>query len=453
MSRFKTVAVMGTGTMGPGMGAVLARAGMAARLYDTSAEQLEKARAMYDIAWGVLDRLETPDKGGGSVAYVERRRRGARRRRRGHRGGAREARPQEAGLRRVRAPRRARGPAGLEHVGHPHHEDRRGPRSIPSESSGTHWSNPPHLIPMIEVIPGEQTSADTLAAATAMVEDVGYLPSRLKKEVPGFVENRVLYAIMRECLALVDAGVIDREELDTNVKWGIGYKLAVIPPMQLLDMAGLDIYTAVASYLNQDLSNEQGISSTIAALTAEGRLGHEDEGRHLRLHRRADRRAARAALRRARQGAQGPQQLAGQGREEAVAMKIYLLDLGSLVIDRSDVLWHIDVGTPVRFPVYGVYIDHPEGKFVFDTGYDLEHVNKVLPFELPEQTPEQTLPAQLAKCGVTPEEIDYVVNSHFHFDHVGGNRHLTNATLLTSKLRAALGARARSRSSGSATPT
>ena len=121
-------------------------------------------------------------------------------------------------------------------------------------------------------------------------------------------------------------------------------------------------------------------------------------------------------------------------------MRIYLLDLGSLVIDRSDVLWHIDVGTPVRFPVYGVFIDHPEGKFVFDTGFDLDHVNKVLPFELPEQTPEQTIPAQLEKCGVKPEEIDYVINSHFHFDHVGGNRHLPNATLITSKyeLRSAL---------------
>jgi 4-pyridoxolactonase len=121
-------------------------------------------------------------------------------------------------------------------------------------------------------------------------------------------------------------------------------------------------------------------------------------------------------------------------------MRIYLLDLGSLVIDRSDVLWHIDVGTPVRFPVYGVYIDHPDGKYVFDTGFDLDHVNKVLPFELPEQTPEQTIPAQLAKCGVKPEEIDYVINSHFHFDHVGGNKHLSDATLLTSKyeLRSAL---------------
>ena len=59
MTRFKTVAVMGTGTMGPGMGAVLARAGMTVRLYDTSTEQLEKAKAMYDIAWGVLEKLET----------------------------------------------------------------------------------------------------------------------------------------------------------------------------------------------------------------------------------------------------------------------------------------------------------------------------------------------------------------------------------------------------------
>ena len=114
-------------------------------------------------------------------------------------------------------------------------------------------------------------------------------------------------------------------------------------------------------------------------------------------------------------------------------MKIYLLDLGSLVIDRSDVLWHIDVGTPVRFPVYGVYIEHPEGRFIFDTGYDLEHVKAVLPFELPEQTPEQTIPGQLAKIGVDPASIDYVINSHFHFDHVGGTKHLPNATLLTSK--------------------
>ena len=77
---------------------------------------------------------------------------------------------------------------------------------------------------------------------------------RVQRDVPGFVENRVLYAIMRECLALVDDGVISAEELDTCVQWGIGFKLAVIPPLQLLDVAGLDIYNAVASYLNADLN-------------------------------------------------------------------------------------------------------------------------------------------------------------------------------------------------------
>jgi len=83
---------------------------------------------------------------------------------------------------------------------------------------------------------------------------------------------------MRECLALVDEGVVDLDELDVNVKWGIGYKLAVIPPMQLLDMAGLDIYSAVASYLNKDLSNEKGLSTTIQALVDQGRLGMKTKG-------------------------------------------------------------------------------------------------------------------------------------------------------------------------------
>ena len=70
--------------------------------------------------------------------------------------------------------------------------------------------------------------------------------------------------------------------------------------------------------------------------------------------------------------------------------KVYILDGGSLVIDRSQVLWHIDVGTPVRFPVYSVLIEHPDGLFMYDTGYDLDHVNRVLPFEQPQQTADQT---------------------------------------------------------------
>jgi 3-hydroxybutyryl-CoA dehydrogenase/5-formyl-3-hydroxy-2-methylpyridine 4-carboxylate dehydrogenase len=268
---------MGTGAMGPGMGAVLARAGMAVRLYDTKPEALEAAKNMYGLAWGVLDKLETPDKGGGSVTYAS------------------DVAEALDGVDAVveAVPEKLE----LKKQVFAEYEQHTSPEAVlmsntsgipitkiaedlehPERVIGTHWSNPPHLIPMIEVIPGEQTSPETVEAAVALIEDVGYVPSRIKKEVPGFVENRILYAIMRECLALVDAGVVDLDELDTNVKWGIGYKLAVIPPMQLLDMAGLDIYSAVASYLNKDLSNEQGLSTTIQELVDQGRLGMKTKG-------------------------------------------------------------------------------------------------------------------------------------------------------------------------------
>lgn len=277
MSRFKRVAVMGTGTMGPGMGAVLARAGMDVTLYDTSAEQLEKAKAGYDLAWGVLDRLETPVIDGGSVTYSDTVAAAL--------AGAEfviEAIPENL---------------ALKQKVYAEYEQHVGPEVIlASNTSGIpatkiaadlahpervvvmHWSNPPHLIPMIEVVPGEKTNQATVDDTIAVINDVGYYPCLLKKEVPGFVENRVLYAIMRECLALVDEGVVDLEELDLNVKWGIGYKLAVIPPMHLLDMAGMDIYTAVASYLNPDLSNASEVSPTIKALVEQGRLGMKTKG-------------------------------------------------------------------------------------------------------------------------------------------------------------------------------
>jgi 4-pyridoxolactonase len=107
---------------------------------------------------------------------------------------------------------------------------------------------------------------------------------------------------------------------------------------------------------------------------------------------------------------------------------VRLLDSGSLVIDQSHITWNVGAGNPVRFPVYSVLIEHTDGLFMFDSGYDLDLVNAVLPFELPEQTAEQTVPGQLAKCGYAPEDVDAIINSHLHFDHVGGNRHLTKAT-------------------------
>jgi len=113
--------------------------------------------------------------------------------------------------------------------------------------------------------------------------------------------------------------------------------------------------------------------------------------------------------------------------------KMYLLDGGSLVIGGFHIFWNRGPGGEVRFPCYSVLIDHPEGKFLFDTGFDKEHVEAALPFEKPIQTDEQTVPGALKLIGMDPSEITHVVNSHYHFDHCGGNKYLTNATTLCHK--------------------
>lgn len=272
MSKVNRVAIIGTGTMGPGMGAVLARTGIEVRLHDVRPEALDAARDAVGLANKVLDGLEAPSQDGGSISY-----------------GSDlaeatkdcdfviEAVPEELAIKQSVFSELERLVADTTVLasntsGIPISDIAKN-LAHPGRVVGMHWSNPPHLIPMIEVIPGAQTSQDSVGTTSTLVKRVGYAPVLIAKEVPGFVENRILYAILRECLDLVDRGVISRADMDTCVKWGIGYKLAVIGPLELLDVAGLDIYQSVASYLNQDLSTEPGVSSTITDLTNQGRLG------------------------------------------------------------------------------------------------------------------------------------------------------------------------------------
>jgi 3-hydroxyacyl-CoA dehydrogenase len=258
------------------MGAVLARAGIDTALYDVSGEALERAKAGAELAAGALDRLEAPKPGGGGLRFET------------------ELADALEGADVVieAVPEKLE----LKHQVFTQLEEHVSAETIlasntsgipitkiaavcshPERVVGMHWSNPPHLIPMIEVIPGERTSQATVDAVSELVRSVGYHPV-VEREVPGFVENRILYAILRECLDLVDRGIIDPEGLDLNVRWGIGYKLAVIGPMELLDMAGLDIYNAVGSYLNADLSTSGEVSSTIRGLIDQGRLGMKTSG-------------------------------------------------------------------------------------------------------------------------------------------------------------------------------
>jgi 4-pyridoxolactonase len=110
-------------------------------------------------------------------------------------------------------------------------------------------------------------------------------------------------------------------------------------------------------------------------------------------------------------------------------MKVRLLDHGSILIEHTQWMWNVP-GEQVRLPVYSVLVEHDDGLFLFDSGFDLEHTNRVLPFEQPDQTEEQTVPGQLAACGYEPSDVTKLVMSHLHFDHVGGNKHLPDTEVV-----------------------
>jgi 3-hydroxyacyl-CoA dehydrogenase len=276
MGELTRAAIIGTGTMGPGMGAVLARAGIQTALYDVSADALERARTGVAMAESALERLAAVKAEGGGITYESDLATAL--------AGCQlviEAAPEKLELKQelfAEFERSVTPDAILASntSGIPITKIAAGLQN-PERVVGMHWSNPPHMIPMIEVIPGDRTSQATVDATVKLVQDIGY-HAVVEREVPGFVENRILYAILRECLDLVDRGIVDAAGLDTNVRWGIGYKLAVIGPMELLDMAGLDIYKAVGTYLNPDLSTSGEVSSTILDLIEQGRLGMKTGG-------------------------------------------------------------------------------------------------------------------------------------------------------------------------------
>lgn len=278
----KNVAVVGAGTMGPGMAATFARYGFKTTLFDIKPEQIEKAKGTVEFVYATLIRggFATEDEAAAGRANLT------------YSGDLAEA-VKKADFIVETVPERAEIKTAvfkqLDELAEPGVVLASNTSGIPITTLGAavsdpgrvvgmHWSNPPHVIPVIEVIRGEQTSQDAVDLTWAIVEKIGMVPAEVKKDIAGFVENRILYAIMREALHLLDEGVASAEDIDKITKWGIGYKLAVIGPLELLDMAGLDIYTAVASYLNKNLSNDAGISSTVTSKVEEGRLGIKTQG-------------------------------------------------------------------------------------------------------------------------------------------------------------------------------
>lgn len=143
----------------------------------------------------------------------------------------------------------------------------------PERALNTHWFNPPHIVPLVEVVAGERTSEAATQTSIELLRRIGKLPIRLNQELPGFLVNRIQTAMMREVWDLWQRGVASAEDIDLAVRSSIGLRLAVIGPMQVCDFAGLDIWSKVYGNLAPDLRADSELPDRIRKLVASGHLG------------------------------------------------------------------------------------------------------------------------------------------------------------------------------------
>jgi 3-hydroxybutyryl-CoA dehydrogenase len=151
----------------------------------------------------------------------------------------------------------------------------------PERFAGLHFLNPPELVELVEVVGAERTASEVLDALVDWMEELGKAPIVVRRDVPGFVVNRLQYALLREAYALVDGGVCSFADVDRAVSHGLGARWAAIGPFETMDLAGLDVHAAVAANLLPELANETEPSPSIERVLETGALGVKS-GRGLR---------------------------------------------------------------------------------------------------------------------------------------------------------------------------
>jgi 3-hydroxybutyryl-CoA dehydrogenase len=138
---------------------------------------------------------------------------------------------------------------------------------------GTHWWNPPALIPLVEVVQSTRTSQATVRATMQLLAAVGKSPAHVTKDVPGFVGNRLQHALWREAIAMVREGVCDAATLDACVKNSFGLRLAVLGPLENADLVGLDLTLDIHRTIIPELDRSDRPDPYLEAQVAAGRLG------------------------------------------------------------------------------------------------------------------------------------------------------------------------------------
>lgn len=136
-----------------------------------------------------------------------------------------------------------------------------------------HFWNPAHLIPLVEVVGGQQTDPAVVDDACALLRRIGKHPVRLNRYVPGFLGVRLQQAVVREAVALLEAGVATAEDIDAATRLSFGARFPVLGPLETSDLGGLDVIAAIHEYLLADLDRSDEPQPLLKALVSAGHLG------------------------------------------------------------------------------------------------------------------------------------------------------------------------------------
>ncbi len=139
--------------------------------------------------------------------------------------------------------------------------------------AGMHFWNPPHIIPLVEVIQGEATAGEISQLLMAIASRLGKQPILVRRDVPGFVGNRLQYAVLREAFHILSEGIASAEDIDTAMTAGPGLRYGFLGPLETADLGGLDVFLAICEYLFAKLSSEQAPPALLAEMVEQGKLG------------------------------------------------------------------------------------------------------------------------------------------------------------------------------------
>ncbi|PVB62420.1 3-hydroxyacyl-CoA dehydrogenase NAD-binding domain-containing protein [Labrenzia sp. 011] len=138
---------------------------------------------------------------------------------------------------------------------------------------GTHFWNPPHLVPLVEVIQMAEENLPAVHKMIGVLAQAGRKPVHARKDVPGFIGNRLQHALKREAIAMVANGVCDAETIDDVVKYGFGSRMAVLGPLEQSDLVGLDLTRAIHETVMPDLDCTPAPHPYLLDLCESGKLG------------------------------------------------------------------------------------------------------------------------------------------------------------------------------------